>query len=317
MQSLKKTLVIIGCLCLCITDFYASSAFSIHVNTTRRSRGNGSAERPFCSFSKAINALEKYTYSHHNKKNSKPVTIYIHADTSIKELLLITIPVKLIGVDKPVISFSENTGIFAQNTVLKIENCRITRSEEFTEPRTVPIIYGSKSQITLDNAVINTQEGGDVIILRNSSFFCKKSTVESTQHSQSLLIRAEQSKVTVIDSELNAKAVFGILFSLKNTKSTVKNCRSNLICQTAGKIAELRQSTLTLKTFECAYQSALPEEEKDAFETDDRSQINFQNEPVLTGFIKTPEPDEEETEPEINSLTEESEPVSALVEETE
>ncbi len=291
MSFLKKTFLFIGCLCLCAADFYASSPFSIHVDTQSRVRGDGSVEKPFQSFSHAVVALEKYSHRTKSTKNSTPVCVYIHANTFINELVLLTVPIKIIGRNNPTISFAENTGIFAQNTVVKIEDCRIRRSEKFTEPRTVPLIYGSNSRITLNNVIIDAQEGGDAVILRKSTLMSKQSWIESSQHSLALLLRAEASQLTLINTYLYAEGVFGLIFSLTNTRCTVKDTECRLICENAGKIAELYHSQFTADGLKCKYESPLPQEEKDAVTADQESTVVFQHEPELNGFVKSEEPE--------------------------
>ena len=126
----------------------------------------------------------------------EPTVIHIDSDLKEEEAVFLAVPVKIIGKNNPRIVFGDNAGFIIDHTSLDIENCRISRTEKPTEPRTVPIIYGSDGTVTLRSVDISVREGSEAVILRNSTFSCRDTKLASVQTAPALLIRADKSALS-------------------------------------------------------------------------------------------------------------------------
>lgn len=266
--------------------FAALSAFtdgatrSVYVNAKGKSSGNGSKQKPFTSLEQAITHLITKEPPEKNRPSGSPI-IYVQSSTNVQDLLLLTIPIKIIGMNNAVLSFIENTGFFVYNTQLDIENCRIIRKERKTEPRTVPLIYGSQSTIHLNNVVIESKEGGETVILRNSNLSCKTTVFDTDQDAQALLLRAEKSTIEAINSTFICKGVFACIFSLREVECTLRDTYCTVLAENSGTVADLVQSRMKCQELHCVYTpsqqktNALNQRALAAVKTDAVSEVTF------------------------------------------
>jgi len=100
------------------------------------------------------------------KKKFVPVSIFLRSNVYVEEAVFLTIPLKVSGIQGSTIIFGENAGFVVERASLEIKGCSIRRSERFTEPRTVPVVYGSHGTITLNGVSIIVKEGGGRLLLR-------------------------------------------------------------------------------------------------------------------------------------------------------
>ena len=275
-----------------LSAFTDDAPRSVYVDAKGKSSGNGSKQNPFPSLEQAITHLiTKEPPEKHRPSN--PTVIYVQSAMNVRDLLLLTIPVKIIGVNNAVLSFIENTGFFVYNTQLGIENCRIIRKERKTEPRTVPLIYGSQSTIHLNNVVRESKEGGETVILRNSNLFCKTTVFDTVQDAQALLLRAEKSTIEAINSTFICKGVFACIFSLREVECTLRDTYCTVLAENSGTIADLVQSRMKCQDLHCVYTplqqktKTLSQKALAAVKTDAASEVTFIPNCDFKGFINT------------------------------
>ncbi|MGP1455005.1 MAG: hypothetical protein ACTTJ7_04485 [Treponema sp.] len=265
---------------------------SVYVDAKGNSSGNGSKQKPFTSLEQAITHLITKESPEKNQPFSTTV-IYVQSSMEVKDLLLLTIPVKIIGMNNAVLSFIENTGFFVYNTQLAIEDCRIIRKERKTEPRTVPLIYGSQSTIHLNNVVIESNEGGEMVILRNSNLFCKTTVFDTVQNAQALLLRAEKSTIETANTTFICKGVFACIFSFREVECTLQDTYCTVLAENSGIVAELVQSRMKCQELHCVYTpskqrtKALSQKALAAVKADAVSEVTFIPNCDFKGFSNT------------------------------
>lgn len=282
---IKRSLFII-CFFVPIFSLSAADALTFYVDSTvKKARQTGSEESPFSSVAQAVDAGYKAKRGKGGVQiSSKPVSIILCSDVYIDEALLITFPLKISGIENPTIRFGDNAGFVAARTTLEINGCTLTRSEYFTEPRTVPILYSSRSTIKLNGVSLTVKEGGDAVILRGGQFTCTDTVMTSEQNAQAVLVRAQQSTITVSDSTFFAAGLAALCFDLKNTRAAFTKTTCTVLPQYTGTIAELKNSRIKLQEMQCSYSSPVFELGDAAFAADATSKLEGEDALSLFGF---------------------------------
>lgn len=272
--------------------FAAESGLVFYVDTTVKTSGKkGTADRPFTSLEQAVAAA----HTHINqqaasvKNNTREaVSIFLRSDVFVDEALFLTVPIRLHGVNNPSITFGENAGFVVDQTALEIKECSIKRSERFTEPRTVPVLYGSYAAITLNGVSVMLKEGGDAVILRDDSrLTCTDTSFSSEQNTQAVLIRAEKSSVSAVRSTFSASGLMVLCFDFVKTDGTLTDTVCNLAAHYTGRLAELADSTVQMQKVRCSYISPLFKTMDFAVLADNVSKVELQGGCELTGFTKS------------------------------
>ena len=270
---------------------FAQTGVTFYVDSSAKpTRQKGTAASPFTSLERAVIAAHARGNRKGNAKKEAdgiPVTIVIRGDLYVEEAILLTVPVKIIGQGNPTITFGENAGFVVEQTTLELNNCSVKRSERFTEPRTVPILYGSCAAITLNGSAITAKEGGDVVILRESELSCTDAVFSSEQTAQAVLIRAEKSVVTVIRSAFSAKGLMALVFDFTETSGSLTQVSCTLLPRYTGRLAELAASDLKAQDLQCSYTSPLFETIDAALLADDASAVDLQEPLTLSGFLQS------------------------------
>ena len=270
----------------------AENSSVFYVDTAAKaSREKGSADSPFTSFEQAVEAAHVHINRQATSiKNDvlEPVSIFLCSDVFVEEGVLLTVPIRLHGINNPTITFGENAGFVVDQTSLEIENCSIKRSERFTEPRTVPILYGSSASITLNSVSVTVKEGGDAVILRDDSrLACTDTSFSSNQSAQAVLIRAEKSSVSTVSSTFSASGLMVLCFDFIKTESSLTDTVCNLAAHYTGKLAELTDSTVQVRKVRCSYTSPLFEMMDFAVFADNASKVEVQESFELNGFAES------------------------------
>ena len=265
--------------------FYVDASASIKASSQK-----GTAEYPFGSLEQAVE--EAYNHINRQKASGKgkkfePVSIFLRSNIYVEEAIFLTIPIKINGVKTPIITFGENAGFVVEKTSLEIKNCSIKRSERFTEPRTVPVLYASQGSITLNKVAVNVKEGGDAAILRDSRLQCTDISFASEQSTQAVLIRAEKSSVSILRGTFAASGLMALCFDFIKTQCTLKNITCNLSPLYTGRAAELSASTIKAQKIQCSYTSPLFEMMDTAILADNASKVEHTEAFELTGFAET------------------------------
>lgn len=219
----------------------------------------------------------------------EPTVIHIDSDLKEEEAVFLAVPVKIIGKNNPRIVFGDNAGFIIDHTSLEIENCRISRTEKPTEPRTVPIIYGSDGTVTLSSVNISVREGSEAVILRNSTFSCRDTKLASVQTAPALLIRADKSVLEVDRSVCTAQGKTAVLFSLTDSSCSLMHTNCTVMSEYAGRIAVLRHSTIQADALTCTNKAPADELSDAAFIADTQSKVELIAQPELHGFVHTVE----------------------------
>lgn len=269
-------------------SLFAVDSLTFYVDpVAKAARQDGTSERPFSSVAQAVEAGYQAKRSKGAAQtSSKPVSIIVSSDVYVDEALLITFPLKIIGVENPTIRLGDNAGFVAARTTLEITGCTLTRSEYFTEPRTVPILYSSRSTIKLHEVSLNVKEGGDAVILRGGQFVCTDTVMTSEQNAQAVLIRAQQSTITVSRCTFSAAGLAALCFDLKNTRAAFTQTSCTVLPQYTGTIAELTKSRLKLQEMQCSYRSPVFELGDAAFVADVASKLEGEETLSLSGFVE-------------------------------
>lgn len=268
----------------------AESNVTFYVDAgVKTGRQNGTVESPFHSLEKAVAA--GYNYVHRKQSTAKkvpipPVTIIVRSDVYVEEAVLLTIPVTITGLGTPTIMFGENAGFVVERTSLEINGCAIRRSEHDTEPRTVPLVYGAESDISLKNVSLAAQEGGDTVILRGGRFVCTDSSFISGQSAQAVLIRAEKSTIAVKRSAFSVQGLTAFCFNLVDSECSLTEVNCTLCPRYTGRLAELIRSDLKTQELRCSYQSPLFDTIDAAVTADSASHADFQEPVTLIGFLQ-------------------------------
>jgi len=280
--------------CLFVYFLFSLSLFAVdglvfYVNATAKNpRANGSSDAPFNTLEQAVAAA----YEHINRqvpvKSGEPayVSIFLCSNVYVEEAVFLTVPISITGENNPTITFGENAGFVVERASLEIKGCLINRSERFTEPRTVPVLYGSHAAITLNGVSVTVKEGGDAVILRDSRLTCTDTSFSSEQSMQAVLIRAEKSSVSSLRSTFTASGLMALCFDFVKTDSTLTDTVCNLAAHYTGRLAELTGSTVKAQQLRCTYTSPLFETMDTAVLADTASQFECSEPLELTGFTE-------------------------------
>lgn len=219
-------------------------------------------------------------------KTAEATVIHIDSNLREDEAVFLAAPVKIIGKNNPLIVFGDNAGFIIDHTAFELENCRISRTEKPTEPRTVPIIYGSDGIITIRSVDISVREGSEAIILRNSTFSCRDTKLMSVQTAPALLIRAYNSTLSLTDSVCTAEGKTAHLFSLTDSSCSLMHIDCTVMCEYAGSIAVLRHSNIKADALIGVCKTSTGEVSDTAFAADAQSTVDFAAQPELHGFAQ-------------------------------
>ena len=273
-----------------VSLFAAENGLVLYVDAAARtSAEKGTSNSPFVSLEQAVAAVnDRINRQEVPVKNGKPapVSVFLRSDVYVEEAVFLTVPIKIIGENNPVITFGENAGFVVDRTSLEITGCSVKRSERFTEPRTVPVLYGSKASIALNKVAITVNEGGDAVILRNSRMTCTDTSLTSEQHAQAVLIRAEKSSLSAIRSTFSASGLVALCFDFVKTQGTLTDIGCNLAVQYTGRLAELTDSSVQMRKVRCSYTSPLFEMMDAAVIADNASKAELPESVELTGFAE-------------------------------
>ena len=267
--------------------FAAKNGLAIYVDATAKTTAErGTSDSPFGSLEQAVAAAyDRINRQEAPVKNGKPapVSVFLRSNVYVEEALFLTVPIKIISENAPVITFGENAGFVVEHTSLEITGCSVKRSERFTEPRTVPVLYGSKASIALNKVAITVNEGGDAVILRNSRMTCTDTSLTSEQHAQAVLIRAEKSSLSAIRSTFSASGLVALCFDFVKTQGTLTDIGCNLAVQYTGRLAELTDSSVQMRKVRCSYTSPLFDMMDAAVIADNASKAELPESVELTG----------------------------------
>jgi len=288
-KNMKRSFFFFACFCFTALFLFAENGLVIYVDTgVKASKQKGTVENPFSSFEQAVMAANAHINSQRAsvKKKFVPVSIFLRSNVYVEEAVFLTIPLKVSGIQGSTIIFGENAGFVVERASLEIKGCSIRRSERFTEPRTVPVVYGSHGTITLNGVSIIVKEGGDAVILRDSRLICTDSTITSEQSSQAVLVRAEKSSVSSLRSTFSASGLMALCFDFVKTQCTLADTVCSLSPRYTGRVAELTGSTVKAQQLRCTYTSPLFETMDTAVLADTASQFECSEPLELTGFTE-------------------------------
>lgn len=272
--------------------FAAENGLVFYVDVAAKpSREKGTADSPFVSLERAVAAA----HNHINRqaasaKNNtlEPVSIFLCSNVFVEEAVFLTVPIRLHGINNPTITFGENVGFVVDKTTLEVEECSIKRSERFTEPRIVPVLYGSSASITLNRVSITVKEGGDAVILRDGSrLACTDTFFSSNQSAQAVLIRAEKSFLSAAGTTFSASGLMALCFDFVKTEGILTDTVCNLAAHYTGRVAELTDSTVQMRKVRCSYTSPLFKMMDSPVLADTASKMEVQGAFELTGFTKS------------------------------
>ena len=273
-----------------VSLFAAENGLVLYVDAAARtSAEKGTSNSPFVSLEQAVAAVnDRINRQEVPVKNGKPapVSVFLRSDVYVEEAVFLTVPIKIIGENNPVITFGENAGFVVERTSLDIKECSIRRSERFTEPRTVPILYGSNASVMLNKVRITIKEGGDAVILRDSRMTCTDTSFTSEQSAQAVLVRAKKSTVSALRSTFSASGLMVLCFDFVKTQCTLTDTICNLAAHYTGRLAELTGSTIKVRKLQCSYTSPLFEMMDAAVIADKSSKAELPESVELTGFTE-------------------------------
>ena len=277
---------------LCSLSLFAvESNLVFYVDTAAKiTAEKGTSDSPFVSLEQAVAAAyDRINRQEAPVKNGKPapVSVFLRSDVYVEEAVFLTVPIKIIGKNTPVITFGENAGFVVERTSLEITGCSVERSERFTEPRTVPVVYGSNASVTLNKVSITLKEGGDAVILRDSRMTCTDTSFTSEQSAQAVLIRAEKSSVSAVRSTFSASGLMALCFDFVKTQGMLTDTICNLAAHYTGRLAELTGSAVQMRKVRCSYTSSLFEMMDSAVLADNASKVELDEAFELNGFAES------------------------------
>ena len=277
---------------LCSLSLFAvESNLVFYVDTTAKTTAEkGTSDSPFVSLEQAVAAAyDRINRQEAPVKNGKPapVSVFLRSDVYVEEAVFLTVPIKIIGKNTPVITFGENAGFVVERTSLEITGCSVKRSERFTEPRTVPVVYGSNASVTLNKVSITLKEGGDAVILRDSRMTCTDTSFTSEQSAQAVLIRAEKSSVSAVRSTFSASGLMALCFDFVKTQGMLTDTICNLAAHYTGRLAELIDSSVQMRKVRCSYTSPLFDMMDAAVLADNASKVELDEAFELNGFAES------------------------------
>lgn len=276
---------------LCSLSLFAvESNLVFYVDTAAKiTAEKGTSDSPFVSLEQAVAAAyDRINRQEAPVKNGKPapVSVFLRSDVYVEEAVFLTVPIKIIGKNTPVITFGENAGFVVERTSLEITGCSVERSERFTEPRTVPVVYGSNASVTLNKVSITVKEGGDAVILRDSRMTCTDTSFTSEQSAQAVLVRAKNSIVSALRSTFSASGLMALCFDFVKTQGTLTDTGCNLAVHYTGRLAELIDSSVQMRKVRCSYTSPLFDMMDAAVIADNASKAELPESVELIGFAE-------------------------------
>ena len=289
MKGNRKRIVCLFVYFLFSLSLFAADGLAFYVNAAaKNSRANGSSNAPFNTLEQAVAAAREYLNRQVPVKNGEPayVSIFLRSNVYVEEAVFLTVPISINSENNSTITFGENAGFVVERTSLDIKGCLINRSERFTEPRIVPVLYGSHAAITLNGVSVTVKEGGDAVILRNSRLTCTDTSFSSEQSMQAVLIRAEKSSVSSLRSTFTASGLMALCFDFVKTDSTLTDTVCNLAAHYTGRLAEFIDSTVQIRKVRCSYTSPVFGMMDSAVLADNASKVEEQGDFELTGFTK-------------------------------
>ena len=291
-ENSKRLRCFVAALLVSFSLFGAESGLVLYVDAAAKtSGGKGTSDSPFVSLERAVAAA----HTHINQQASSaqqgqpmPVAIVLRSNVFVEEALFLTVPMRIQGINNPTITFGANAGFVIDKTALEIAECVIKRSEPFTEPRTVPVLYGSSASIALHGVSVTLKEGGDAVILRDESrFACTDTSFTSEQSAQAVLIRAEKSSVDTVRSSFSVSGLMALCFDFVETQGTLTETVCTIAAQYTGRLAELVDSTVQMQKVQCSYTSPLFQTMDSAILADKASKVESQGNVDVTGFMKS------------------------------
>ena len=289
MKGNRKRIVCLFVYFLFSLSLFAADGLAFYVNAAaKNSRANGSSNAPFNTLEQAVAAAREYLNRQVPVKNGEPayVSIFLRSNVYVENAVFLTVPISINGENNSTITFGENAGFVVERTSLEIKGCLINRSERFTEPRIVPVLYGSHAAVTLNGVSVTVKEGGDAVILRDSRLTCIDTSFRSEQSMQAVLIRAEKSSVSSLRSTFTASGLMALCFNFVKTDSTLTDTVCNLAAHYTGRLAELTGSAVQMRKMRCSYTSPVFEMMDSAVLADNASKVEEQGDFELTGFTK-------------------------------
>ena len=289
MKGNRKRIVCLFVYFLFSLSLFAADGLAFYVNAAaKNSRANGSSNAPFNTLEQAVAAAREYLNRQVPVKNGEPayVSIFLRSNVYVEEAVFLTVPISINSENNSTITFGENAGFVVERTSLEIKGCLINRSERFTEPRIVPVLYGSHAAVTLNGVSVTVKEGGDAVILRDSRLTCIDTSFRSEQSMQAVLIRAEKSSVSSLRSTFTASGLMALCFNFVKTDSTLTDTVCNLAAHYTGRLAELTGSAVQMRKMRCSYTSPVFEMMDSAVLADNASKVEEQGDFELTGFTK-------------------------------
>ena len=289
MKGNRKRIVCLFVYFLFSLSLFAADGLAFYVNAAaKNSRSNGSSNAPFNTLEQAVAAAREYLNRQVPVKNGEPayVSIFLRSNVYVEEAVFLTVPISINSENNSTITFGENAGFVVERTSLDIKGCLINRSERFTEPRIVPVLYGSHAAVTLNGVSVTVKEGGDAVILRDSRLTCIDTSFRSEQSMQAVLIRAEKSSVSSLRSTFTASGLMALCFNFVKTDSTLTDTVCNLAAHYTGRLAELTGSAVQMRKMRCSYTSPVFEMMDSAVLADNASKVEEQGDFELTGFTK-------------------------------
>lgn len=221
-------------------------------------QANGTPLKPFFS----LDAVFKYLRTHLKETNNadEPITIFLKGHFKLEEAVLLTRPVILKAApaengekstEKAVIEFGKNAGFVAEKTFLHIEGCLLKRSEHKNEPRQVPIIYSSGSEIKLYDTEIFSEEGGAVLKFYGSHADINQLSVTSVQTKYCEILIMDNSSAVFSSVTFKGKGETASGFSFSNSDVQMTNIICMLEVIYAAHALEAWSSTVEIGIFEC------------------------------------------------------------------
>ena len=207
----------------------------LFVNNTNKLQKNadGSKKAPFKTIEDAFTYLSGL-----NKKEIK-VIIYVTGNFTSKNVYVITVPTKIVGLDdyrggapgkraSSYIGFEKNAGFVVTSSKLFIEKCTISRREFVNEPRSVPILYSSNSTINIKNITLSAKEGGSLFKFIESSVSMDTVILNSNQNGYCNIIEAIKSNLKIKAVRFNCKGRFVVSINSTDSSLNIENVHCNI-----------------------------------------------------------------------------------------
>ncbi|PIE98327.1 MAG: hypothetical protein CR988_03260 [Treponema sp.] len=237
--------------------------YSVYVNPVSGNRkGTGNINRPFLSIEDALAYIQELAGKEKDPDILPVWTIYLSGKTKISEPLLVTNNVQIKGQDNAKIELADNVGFVAENCILKIANCSITRKESENEPREVPVIYASNSSVGLTDSDITSKNGGAIINLFNSHLESSNSSITSTQKHRCTVMNLNKSSAVIDSTKITAHGNSVVIISTISSKLKINSFDCVLYPKCVSRVIEGWNSKIEVSNFSC---SRMPQ---DAFNFD-------------------------------------------------